>query len=58
MCAHREPAYAAAPWRAGSPLVESERAQDGSLVLPLHHGLTAEEQGRVAAGLAAALHEC
>ena len=42
MCAHREPAYAREPWtwagkETGSPpmLIESERAQDQSILLPM-----------------------
>lgn len=56
MCSHREPAYAAAPWRAGSPdLTESERAQDEAIILPLHHEMTEAEQSQVVAALRAAL---
>jgi dTDP-4-amino-4,6-dideoxygalactose transaminase len=56
LCAHREPAYATEPWRAGpGGLTESERAQDRSLLLPLFHELTEEQQGRVAAALGEAL---
>lgn len=52
MCAHREPAYAREPWAAGpSGLAESERAQDGCIILPLFHDLTAAEQETVAAAL-------
>ena len=60
MCAHREPAYRTEPWRcaSGQPscggpdgtcehLRRSEEAQDRSLLLPLFHQLTAEEQDRV-----------
>ena len=55
MCAHREPAYAREPWAAGpSGLVESERAQDRGIILPLFHELTDEEQETVAAALGSA----
>jgi dTDP-4-amino-4,6-dideoxygalactose transaminase len=56
LCAHREPAYATEPWRAGPRgLAESERAQDRSLLLPLFHDLTQAQQERVAGALAEAL---
>ncbi len=51
MCSHREPAYAAVPWRAGSALAESERAQDETVILPLYHDLTEAEQERVVSAL-------
>jgi dTDP-4-amino-4,6-dideoxygalactose transaminase len=48
LCAHREPAYATEPWRAGAGgLAESERAQDQSLLLPLFHDLTLDQQDSV-----------
>ena len=42
MCAHREEAYAdvSRPW----PLSESEQAQDHSIILPLYHQMTEEDQ--------------
>ena len=45
MCAHREGAYADVPrpW----PLSESERAQDHSIILPLYHQMTEEDQNYV-----------
>jgi dTDP-4-amino-4,6-dideoxygalactose transaminase len=46
MCAHREPAYAHVPWRAGD-LSHSEYAQDHSLCLPLYHQLTEAEMDTV-----------
>jgi dTDP-4-amino-4,6-dideoxygalactose transaminase len=55
MCAHREPAYRTAPWRAGTTLVESERAQDEAVILPLHHEMPEADQARVVAALRAAL---
>lgn len=54
MCAHREPAYPAGTWRAGSALAAGERAQDRGLALPLFHDLTASDQQRVVESLAAA----
>jgi len=67
MCAHRTKAYATQPWRcgashfacSGSPgtcvhLVESERAEDRSLMLPLYPGLSDADQDRVASAVAAA----
>jgi dTDP-4-amino-4,6-dideoxygalactose transaminase len=56
MCAHREPAYASEPWRAGpTGLGESERAQDRSLLLPLFHQMTDVEQDYVVSALEGAL---
>jgi perosamine synthetase len=56
MCTHREPAYAAEPWVMGpGGLAEGERAQDGAIILPLHHELTEAEQDYVVAALAQAL---
>lgn len=61
MCAHREPAYAAVPWRSverhttvgpSTTLVESERAQDTSIILPLYHQMTDAEQDYVVETLA------
>ena len=61
MCAHREPAYSAEPWRcecgagahaeACACLMRSERAQDGAIILPLYPQMTGLEQERVAAAL-------
>jgi dTDP-4-amino-4,6-dideoxygalactose transaminase len=64
MCAHREDAYPRRAW-ASHPgalecdcpgdgcrwLVESERAQDRGVILPLFHVMTADEQDRVMAAL-------
>jgi dTDP-4-amino-4,6-dideoxygalactose transaminase len=56
LCAHREPAYGVEPWRAGpAGLIESERAQDRSVLLPLYHDLSEEQLGRVVAALGEAL---
>jgi len=62
MCAHREPLYrnALETWRAvseGGPsrtLPRSELAQDTSLLLPLYHQLSADEQQQVVEALARA----
>lgn len=62
-CAHREPAYPPGVWRcprrcpAGTCrcLVNSERAQDYAVILPLFHDLTESEQETVAQSLRRAL---
>jgi dTDP-4-amino-4,6-dideoxygalactose transaminase len=64
MCTHRSPAYAVEPWNCsghGEPrscapptckhLVESERAEDRSLMLPLFTGLSDADQDRVVAAV-------
>jgi dTDP-4-amino-4,6-dideoxygalactose transaminase len=61
MCAHREPAYQVEPWRCGVPgcdgacqhLIESERAQDHTLALPLFVEMTEQMQDRVVSTLRA-----
>ncbi len=56
MCAHREPAYANEPWRAGpTGLAESERTQERCLLLPMFHTMTEDDQDRVVSTLAEAL---
>lgn len=55
MCSHREPAYTTAPWRAAGSLGESERAQDETVILPLFHEMTDEEQVTVARALSEVL---
>lgn len=65
MNAHREPAYPRGTWSCGREcacppgscerLRESERAQDGVILLPIFHEMTAEQQERVARALRAAL---
>jgi dTDP-4-amino-4,6-dideoxygalactose transaminase len=50
MCAHREAAYPPASWRGGS-LLQSEKAQDEVILLPLFHDLSEEQRERVAEGL-------
>jgi dTDP-4-amino-4,6-dideoxygalactose transaminase len=47
MNAHREGAYPPGSWRSAGPLVESESAQDTSIVLPLFHQLAEPDQDRV-----------
>ncbi|MFN7141903.1 MAG: DegT/DnrJ/EryC1/StrS family aminotransferase, partial [Limisphaerales bacterium] len=44
MCAHREPAYQKEPWRCAGKLLESERAQQQCILLPIYHHLRNEEQ--------------
>lgn len=64
MCAHREPAYSTVDWSCGVPpggcdcrpftcarLVRSEQAQDRTILLPLFHQMTEEEQDRVVEAL-------
>jgi perosamine synthetase len=70
MCAHREPAYAKEPWLCSrgpagcacapgtcARLIESERAQDASIVIPLYHQLTEDEQDYVVETLTAILNK-
>jgi dTDP-4-amino-4,6-dideoxygalactose transaminase len=47
MNAHRERAYPAGTWRAAGSLNNSEEAQDTTVILPLFHQLTEEDQDRV-----------
>ncbi len=64
MCAHREPAYEREAWSCGLEpgrcncppgncvrLVESERAQDRTILLPLYHQMSHSEQDRVVESL-------
>lgn len=64
MCAHREPAYQIEAWSCGTSkeacncepgscqrLTESEQAQDRTIILPLFHHMTEEEQDRAIAEL-------
>ena len=53
--AHTEAAYPEGTWRTAGSLAESERAQRDTLVLPLFHQMTVEEQDRVVASLIGAL---
>ncbi len=68
MCAHREPAYAREPWSCGEGpggcgcperqcrrLIESERAQDETILLPLFPQMTEADQDRVVECLAKAI---
>lgn len=52
MCAHREAAYPAGSWR-GNSLLQSERAQDEVVLLPLYHELSEAEMEKVAQALEA-----
>jgi dTDP-4-amino-4,6-dideoxygalactose transaminase len=45
--AHLQPAYQDEPWRAATPLTESEWLQETVIVLPLFHELTESDQDRV-----------
>lgn len=67
MCSHREPAYRKEPWSCGSGtgscdcpggscvrLTQSEEAQDRTILIPLFHQLTDEDQDRVIDALRAA----
>ena len=47
MCAHREAAYPPGSWR-GASLLESERAQDEVILLPLFHDLSQDQMEKVA----------
>jgi dTDP-4-amino-4,6-dideoxygalactose transaminase len=47
MNAHRERAYPAGTWRSTGGLSQSEEAQDTTVILPLFHQLTEEDQDRV-----------
>jgi len=47
MNAHREGAYPPGTWRAASGLSHSEEAQETTVILPLFHQLTEEDQDRV-----------
>ena len=60
MCSHREPVYQQEAWSCGVPrsecqyepgrcdrLTESEQPQERSILLPLFHLLTEQEQNRV-----------
>lgn len=53
MCAHREEAYASISQ--AFPLIESEKAQDKSILLPIFHQMTEVDQDRVAAAVREAI---
>ena len=66
MCSHRETAYPKGTWGCGptgcgcleggcARLVQSERAQDGSIILPLFAQMTCWEQDQVVGALYDAL---
>jgi perosamine synthetase len=54
MCSHREPAYSG-QYRAAGTLTESEAAQDHTIILPLFHQMTEQEQVRVVGTLTEAI---
>jgi dTDP-4-amino-4,6-dideoxygalactose transaminase len=49
MCTHREETYACVPQL--SPLLESEKAQDHCIILPLFHQMTEADQNTVVSTL-------
>jgi perosamine synthetase len=51
MCVHREPAYQKETWRQIGSLIQSERAQEECILLPLYHELTLADQEFVASQL-------
>ncbi len=55
MCSHREKAYAHITPR--WPLIESEKAQDHSIIIPLYHQMTEEDQEYVVEVLGKACRE-
>jgi len=55
MNVHREASYPESSWRAASGLAHSEEAQETTIVLPLYHQLTEDDQDRVIEALAAAI---
>jgi perosamine synthetase len=57
MNAHRERAYPAGTWRAVGGLTQSEDAQDTTVILPLFHQLTEEDQDRIVDTLAGVIRD-
>ena len=57
MNVHRETSYPPGSWRPGSGLIQSERAQESTVILPLYHQLTEEDQDRVIAALTSVLRD-
>jgi perosamine synthetase len=55
MNVHRERAYPPGSWRAAGSLRRGEAAQDTTIVLPLYHQMTEEDQDRVVAALTRAV---
>ena len=55
MNAHSEAAYPPGSWRAPARLAASERATERTVVLPLYHQMTIDEQDRVVRALARAV---
>jgi perosamine synthetase len=51
MCAHVEPAYADRANARWTALPESERAQQRSIILPLYHSMTEQQQDRIVEAL-------
>jgi perosamine synthetase len=59
MCAHLEAAYPAGTWRSveGSGLALSEAAMNATVLLPLHHEISAGDQRRIVDTLKAAVRD-
>ena len=57
MNAHRERAYPAGTWRSAGSLSHSEDAQDTTVILPLFHQLTEEDQDRVIDAIARVMRD-
>ena len=57
MNAHRERAYPTGTWRAVGGLSQSEDAQDTTVILPLFHQLTEEDQDRIVDTLARVIRD-
>jgi perosamine synthetase len=57
MNAHRERAYPAGTWRSAGGLGQSEEAQDTTVILPLFHQLTEEDQDRVIDAIARVMRD-
>jgi dTDP-4-amino-4,6-dideoxygalactose transaminase len=55
MNVHRERAYPPESWRAVGALSVGEQVQDHTIVLPLYHQMTTDDQDRVVASLARAI---
>ena len=58
MNAHRERAYPAGTWRPAGSLTRSEEAQDTTVILPLFHQLTEEDQDRVVDAIVTIIRDC
>jgi dTDP-4-amino-4,6-dideoxygalactose transaminase len=55
MNVHREASYPPGTWRAGSGMANGEQAQDTTVVMPLYHQLTEDDQDRVIGALASSI---